>query len=435
MPETAADRPAPSTSAPGRVVAAMAGALVGSEILRIAAEVRAMREGGATVCTLTVGDFDPAEFRIPRALEEGIVAAYRRGETNYPPSSGMPALRDAIRAWSEREYGIAVAADEVVVTAGSRPGIYGAYRTLVDPGDRVVYPMPSWNNNHYCHLVGAVGIPVACDAADDFLPTRATLAPHLRGARLLALNSPLNPAGTMFDADALGAIADLVLEENARRGAGERPLFLLWDQVYATLTFGREHVHPVAVRPSMAPFTVTIDGISKAMAATGVRVGWATGPAAIIAPMGDVLGHVGAWAPRAEQVATAAFLADAGAERAARAALVHGVRERLTLLHDGLSALAAGGHAVEALAPAGAIYLTARFAVAGRTTADGTRLRTSDDVRRWLLAAAGLAVVPFSAFGDDRDDGWFRLSVGAVSPAAIREMLPRLRTALESLTH
>ena len=427
MPEIAADRPVLS-AAPGRVVSAMAGALVGSEILRIAAEVRAMREGGATVCNLTVGDFDPAEFRIPRALEDGIVAAYRHGETNYPPSSGMPALRDAVRAWSARELGIEVAANEVVVTAGSRPGIYGAYRTLVDPGDRVVYPVPSWNNNHYCHLVGAVGVPVACDAADDFLPTRATLAPHVRGARLLALNSPLNPTGTMLDADALGGICDLVLDENARRGAGERPLFLLWDQVYATLTFGRAHVHPVALRPAMAPYTVTIDGISKAMAATGVRVGWVTGPAAVIAPMSDVLGHVGAWAPRAEQVATAAFLADVAAEREARAALVRGVRERLTLLHDGLASMAADGHPVQVLDAAGAIYLSARFAVAGRGP-----LRTGDDVRRWLLAEAGLAVVPFSAFGDDRDEGWFRLSVGAVSPAAIREMLPRLRAALEGL--
>jgi aspartate aminotransferase len=237
----------------------------------------------------------------------------------------------------------------------------------------------------------------------------------------------------MLDEEALGGICDLVLEENARRGAGERPLFLLWDQVYATLTFGRAHLHPVALRPAMAPFTITIDGISKAMAATGVRVGWATGPAAVIGPMSDVLGHVGAWAPRAEQVATAAFLADVPAEREARAALVRGVRERLTLLHDGIASLAADGHPVQALEPAGAIYLTARVAVAGRTMGDGTMLRTGDDVRRWLLAEAGLAVVPFSAFGDDRDDGWFRLSIGAVSPPAIREMLPRLRAALETL--
>src|SRR4051812_35543925 len=191
----------------------MAAGLVGSEILKIAADIRVMREQGATICNLTVGDFDPTEFRIPDALEEGIVRALRTGETNYPPSSGIPALREAVRAHMAHAYGIDVPVAQVLVTGGSRPGIYGVFRTLVDPGERVVYPVPSWNNNHYVHLVQAEGVAVPCRAAAAFLPPRQALATAVRGARLLALNSPLNPAGTAFTAAQLGDICDLVLEE------------------------------------------------------------------------------------------------------------------------------------------------------------------------------------------------------------------------------
>lgn len=426
-----------SLSAPPSPVSSMAAGLVGSEILKIAADVRAMREQGATICNLTVGDFDPAEFRIPQALEEGIVRALRAGETNYPPSAGIPQLREAVRAHMARAFGVDVPVAQVLVTGGSRPGIYGVYRTLVDPGERVVYPVPSWNNNHYVQLMQAEGVPVPCRAADAFLPTRKALAGAVRGARLLALNSPLNPAGTAFTPTQLGELCDLVLEENARRSASgttERPLYLMYDQVYATITFdGVRHEHPVALRPEMAPYTFTVDGISKAFAATGVRVGWVTGPADVMPVMSDVLGHVGAWAPRAEQVATAAFLADGDAVRAYGAQLAAGVRERLGLLRDALEAMRADGLPVETVPAMGAIYLSARFAVMGRTTRDGTVLRTNEDIRHWLLAEAGFAVVPFQAFGVREDDGWFRLSVGAVSPAVVRDAMPRVRAAVEAL--
>ena len=414
----------------GGRLSGMASRLVGSEILKIAADVRALREGGAAVQDFTVGDFDPAQFRIPAALGERIEAALRRGVTNYPPSSGVRPLREAVAAEYARALGARYAPEQVLVTGGSRPGIYGTYRTLVDPGDRVVYPVPSWNNNHYCGMVGAVGVPVPCRSEDAFLPTRALLEPAVRGARLLALNSPLNPAGTAFTAEQLGAICDLVLEENARRGAAERPLYVMYDQVYRTLTFGgAAHVHPVGLRPAMAPYTVYVDGISKAMAATGVRVGWVAGPLDVITPMSNLLGHVGAWAPHAEQLATAEFLGDVPALEAHQREFVAGVDARLRLLYAGVEAMRRDGLPVEAVAPTGAIYLSVRFALIGRRVG-GAELRTNEDIRRYLLDRAGAAVVPFQAFGMPDESGWFRLSVGAVSPDDVAQALARLREAL-----
>ena len=417
-----------------RRVSTMAGGLTGSEILKIAGDIRAMVAEGAEVCNLTVGDFSPAQFRIPQALEREIVQALQAGETNYPPSEGVPTLRKAVgdfyRAWLGLDY----PAESILITGGSRPGIYSVYTTLVDPGDTVVYPVPSWNNNHYVHLSGARGVAVVCPAEDAFLPTRALLEPHIRGARLLALNSPLNPSGTAFTAQALGEICDLVLEENARRGPDERPLYVMYDQVYWMLTFdGTEHVNPVSLRPEMREYTVFVDGISKAFAATGVRVGWTVGPADVTKRMASVLGHVGAWAPRAEQMATAKVLEDRAAIEAYHGEMKIGVQGRLDALYQGIQALGDAGYPVEAIPPMGAIYLSVRFPLHGWTTPGGAVLAKNDDIRLYLLDAAGLALVPFQAFGMTEDTGWFRTSVGAVSLDEIQALFARLTPALAAL--
>ena len=417
-----------------RRVSTMAGGLVGSEILKIAADIRAMVAGGAEVCNLTVGDFSPAEFRIPGYLEHEIARALHEGETNYPPSDGVPQLREAVRAFYDRALNLAYPLESILVTGGSRPGIYSVYTAVVDPGDTVVYPVPSWNNNHYVHMSGARGVPVVCGADSAFLPTRAELEPHIRGARLLALNSPLNPAGTVFSEQALADICDMVLEENARRGPGERPLYVMYDQVYWMLTFeGITHLNPVSLRPEMADYTIFVDGMSKAFAATGVRVGWTVGPVDVTKRMASILGHVGAWAPRAEQIASAKMVAAADEIAKYHAKMLRDVQARLDALYDGLTELQNAGFPLRAIPPMGAIYLSARFALHGWRTPEGEVLQTNEQIRRWLLDAAGLAVVHFQAFGMPEDTGWFRLSVGAVSMDAIRAMFKRLRPALDAL--
>ena len=417
-------------------VSRLAATLLGSEILRIAGDVRALKAAGRPVCDLTVGDFAPTQFPIPERLREGIREALAQGETNYPPATGLPELRDAIRRFYERRLGLAYPIESVVVAGGSRPLIYGLYRALVDAGDAVVYPVPTWNNNHYVHLTGARGVPVACGLKERFMPTAELLRPHIAGARLLVLNSPLNPAGTAISEDALRGICDLILEENAgREERGERPLYLIYDQVYWMLCFGEtRHVTPPELRPAMARYTFFIDGISKAFAATGVRVGWALGPVDVIARITTMLGHVGAWAPRAEQRATAALLDDDAAIDAYHERFLHAVQARLDRLHAGLQAMKQSGLPVESVAPMGAIYLTARLFPFGKKTPDGRTLASNEDIRRYVLEAAAVAVVPFKAFGSTEDDGWFRLSVGAVSEQDLVDGLVRMEKALSDLT-
>ena len=214
-------------------ISTMSRGLVGSEILRIAANVRALVAQGHAVSNFTVGDFAPSQFPIPEALRDAAIEAYGAGRTNYPPPEGLASLRKAVAEYYADRLGLRYPVDTIQITSGARPGLYAAYATIVDPGETVVYPVPSWNNDHYAYLVGAKAIEVATRPEDGFLPTAALLEPHLREARLLSINSPLNPAGTMITPEELRRICDLVLAENTRRKAsGERLLYLLYDQNY-----------------------------------------------------------------------------------------------------------------------------------------------------------------------------------------------------------
>lgn len=405
--------------------------LIGSEILKIAAEVRERQAQGKAVCNLTVGDFSPSQFRIPKPLEAGIAAALAAGHTNYPPSDGVLELRQAVVRLFEREFGLSFPVASVLIAGGSRPLIHAIFQAILEPGDKVVYATPSWNNNHYAYLAGATPVEVPTDAASDFMPTAAQLAPHLAGARLLCLNTPSNPAGTMLGADETERIARLIVAENRRRETqGERPLMVMFDQVYWMLTFGgRRHATPLDRVPEAAPYVLFVDGISKGFAATGLRVGWMVGPPSVVARMRDLLGHIGAWAPRPEQMATAALLDDHAAMASFLAHTRRELEARLQLLAKGLRKLKAEGLPVDCVDPQGAIYLSAWFGLIGKKV-DGVAIRTNEQVRQVLLDKAGIAVVPFQAFGLKEENGWFRLSVGAVDKASIEASLPRLEAAL-----
>jgi aspartate aminotransferase len=419
---------------PASRVSTLANELRGSAILRIAGEVRALAKEGKRIADLTVGDFSSAQFRIPRALEDGIIDALRQGETTYPPSIGLESLRTSVVQFYRERLGVEISLPSVLIASGARPAIYAVYRALVDRGDRVVFGVPSWNNDYYCEIVGANAVTIDCDARTNFLPTAEMLRPFIRDARLVALNSPLNPTGTVFDAATLADICDLVLEENARRGEDERPLFVMYDQVYWMLTSGgTRHVDPLSLRPAIAPYLVVVDAISKAFASTGLRVGWAVAAPDIIKPMNDIIGHIGAWAPRAEQVATARFLCDTEAVDDYLVIMRRDATRRLDAVYDGLTALRDDGLPVDCVRPQGAIYVSARFPLHGLQTPGGRTLRTDEEIREFLLHEAGLAAVPFSAFGALGDRGWFRLSIGAVSVETIESVIPTLRRALGEL--
>ena len=414
-------------------VSALASSLIGSEIIKIGNEVNEMKRKGAQIANLTIGDFDSNIYPIPAELKDGIVAAYHDNQTNYPPADGILPLRETVSAMLKERFGLDYGTNEILVSGGSRPLIYATYLALIDPGDTVVFPAPSWNNNHYCHLTSAKAVAIETDAAHNFMPTAAQLKPHLKGATLLALCSPLNPTGTMFTADQLAEICDAVLEENQSRSEGEKPLYLMYDQIYSLLTFGVDHVNPVSLRPEIRDYTVFVDGSSKCLAATGVRVGWGFGPADIINRMKALVGHMGAWAPKAEQVAMANYFNQTEVLDGFLAAFKAKIQDSLNALYNGFIALKEEGFSVDAVQPMGAIYLTIKIDYIGKTTPEGQVLNNSADVNFYLIKEALAALVPFSAFGNEEDMPWFRASVGACTLQDVKDMMPRIKAALSKL--
>ena len=415
-------------------VSKLAQNLRGSEIIKIAGEINELKRQGQDIANLTIGDFDSSIYPIPDQLKQGIIEAYNTNQTNYPPADGMLNLRESVSAFLKERYNLDYTPGQILISGGSRPLIYSTYLAVVDPGDKVVFPTPSWNNNHYCDLTGAVPVMIPTRPENNFMPTAEDIRPHIKGAALLALCSPLNPTGTMFGKKDLEEICELVIAENKSRATGEKPLYLLYDQIYSQLTFGEHrHYDPVTLRPELKEYTIFIDGASKCFASTGVRVGWGFGPAKhVINNMKAIVGHMGAWSPKAEQVAMAKFLANAFDVDAYLLHIKTQLQTSLTTLYNGFQQLKAEGFNVDAIEPMGAIYLTLKIDYTGKTTSDGTVLQSPADINFYLIKEAKVALVPFSAFGAD-DLNWFRASVGASTLKDIEGMIPRIKVALGKL--
>ena len=404
-----------------RAVTELVEGVKGSRILAIASDVRAMIAEGREVCNLTVGDFKPSEFPVPTKLVDEIYAAVEKGETNYPPSDGILELREAIAEMYDRDLGLDYGVGGVIVCSGARPVLYGTWRLFTKPGDKTVSFLPAWNVGYYAHLCETDHHFIPTSPQTNFFPTVEQVKEALPGTRLMVMNSPLNPTGTVIDKEVLRGIAQAIVDENNARGDAP-PCMLMWDAVYWQLTKDEYPFYsPVQLVPEVAPYVIHIDAISKGFAATGLRVGWTVMPDYLQPKMKALIGHMGAWAARPEQVATAALLRDTAAVAEYNKWIKKEVDARLDALYAGIMALKGQGLPVDAIEPQGAIYLSFRVNIEGET---------NEAIRALLLNKAGMAVVPFQAFDLNEDSGWFRISVGAVGKDEIPPMLNRLEATI-----
>ena len=423
---------ADASDAARRACSPLAQGMEDSQIRAVAGEVWAMQAEGAEVCNLTIGDFAPAEFPVPEAYITRMTDEALAGQTNYTASDGIPELREAIAQVYARELGVDFGPEGVVVGGGARPVMYAAYGSFLSPGDGFAYGVPSWNPQYYVYLFGCRPLVMRGTPEARFLPSAEQAAAVLPEARLLILNSPLNPTGTAYRAEELQPVCEAILEENRRREQrGAPPVMLLYDQVYWTLTGpGLRHVHPLALVPELAPYTIYFDAISKSLAATGLRVGWAVLPPHLKKPMKALVGHTGGFAPRPEQRAAAWYLSQPELVLRDRRSMNERIRQRLGMLAEAMTAFKAEGLPVDLVPPEGGIYLSVRFDLHGRRSSSGQLLESNDQIRRHLLQQAGMAAVPFQAFGLEDETGWFRMSVGAVGMEQLAKGLERLRATL-----
>jgi len=400
----------------------LANGMTGSMILAIARQIRELKAEGREVSDLTLGDFRPPHFHVPAELAERLQQAVRDGETYYPPPDGIPELRSAVARLYERELGLSYGPESVCIASGARPSIFAAWRLFVEPGDRTVSFVPAWNAGYYAHMAQSDHRFVTTAAEHRFFPTVDQAVEALRGARLVMLNTPLNPTGTTIPRPVMQGIAEALVEENRHR---ERPCILLLDQVYWMLRAGgAEHHNPVTLVPAAAPWVIHVDAISKWLAATGLRVGWSVLPPYLQPAMGTLIGHMGAWAPRPVQVAAAWFLDRPELLHAFVADLNERLGVRLTRLYEGICSMRARGLPVDAIPPHGAMFLCFRVDLIGRG------FDTNEQIRSWLLERAGIAVIPFQAFDMPEENGWFRVAVGATDLEGIERFLERLEHLL-----
>lgn len=408
--------------------------MIGSEILKISGAVKERIAAGEHLYNLTVGDYNPKIFPIPETLKNLIIEQYNSGATNYPMANGEPVIRQSVADLYRKNCGVDFDRDEVVVGAGGRPLLFCIYYAIIDKGDGVIYPVPSWNNEHYCKLTEARSFLVPTHAEDHFMPQPEALMENIKKANLIALNSPLNPSGTVISKEALTELCAMIVAENKRRGENEKPLYLLYDQIYSQLVFGKaHHQNPVSINPEMKEYTIIVDGISKWLAGTGVRVGWALGPKHLMLKIKTLLGHLGAWSPKPEQLATAQFLHHPDMDDYL-AVFRERIERRLDGFYQVFQRLIKKGFPVDAIPPQAAIYLTVKFDLVGAKTADGQTLENVTDVFNYLLNEAQVAFVPFYAFGASKELPWFRLSIGTTKSEDIPVIEKLLESAMKKLT-
>jgi len=417
------------------IVSSMAENLIGSEIITLAWQINERIAKGQKILNLTIGDFDPKIFPIPKELTEEIKKAYDEHQTNYPPANGTHELRNVISAFLAKRGGLDYTPEEILITSGARPIIFTAFHTIVDLDEVIIFPVPSWNNNHYTHLSRARAITVETKSENNFMPTAADLEPHIREATLISLCSPLNPTGTAFSEEEIRDICDLIVDENNRRGENEKPVYLLFDQIYWLLTLGdTQHFNPVLLNPEMRNYTIFVDGISKSFSGTGVRVGWGYGPKSIIDKMKSITSHMGAWAPKAEQIAIARYLANDELVDSFLDSFKDAISKRLNEFYNGFKKLKEDGYKVEVIAPQASIFLTVKFDLIGLKKEDGTYIKTTKDITNFLIEEGKIALVPFSSFGASEDSTWYRVSVGTCTMDEINEVMTHLRNALSKLS-
>lgn len=412
-------------------LSALAETMVGSEIVKLGNAISERQRNGENIYNFTIGDFDPNIFPIPKELENLIVESYHEHYTNYPPAEGIIELRQAVAAFLKEREQLDYSPTEILIACGGRPLIYTLFKAVVDEGDKVIYAVPSWNNNHYTNLNKAKHCVIETTPENNFMPCAEAIKKHIDGAALICLCTPQNPTGTTLSKESLSGICDLIIAENNKRKEGEKKLYMMFDQMYWMLTYGNiKHYNPVLLNSEMRKYTIFIDGISKAFASTGVRVGWAFGPADVIAKMKAFLSHIGAWAPMAEQKATAKYLIQKENINNYLIAFKSALDTRLHRIYDGLQNLKSKGHNVDAIVPQAGIYLTVKFDLKN-STKGGKELKTQEDVTDYLLSDAKLAIVPFYAFGASKESPWYRLSVGTCKMEEIDPFLKRLKTSLE----
>lgn len=386
-----------------------------SATYRIMDRVAERRAQGAKIISLCAGEPD---FDTPKHVREAAIHAIEHGHTRYTQVAGVRSLREAVAAKFRRENGLDVAWQDTLVCNGGKQVIYNALAATLNEGDEVIVPAPYWvSYPEMVQLCGGEARIVTCDADTGFKLTPSALAAAITPqTRWLILNSPSNPTGAVYSREELHALAEVLL--------AHPHVLILADDIYEHLIFDDQAFYTLAqVEPRLAPRTLTMNGVSKAYAMTGWRIGFATGPRWLLEAMEKLQGQQTSGAGSvSQQAALAALEGPKDFIRESRVAFQSRRDLMVALLND--------TPGLECVSPAGAFYAFASCAgLIGRTSAGGRVLHTDEDVAHALLDEADVAVVHGSAFGLGP---YIRIAY-ALDEASLRRACEAIRTFCTSL--
>jgi aspartate aminotransferase len=400
---------------PEFVPAARVSRIKSSASVAAAARVRELKAEGRRILDLTVGEPD---FDTPDHIKAAAVEAINRGETKYTSVTGTPALQKAILQTLAQRTGLQYTPAEITIGGGAKQVIFTAFMASLDAGDEVIVPAPYWVS--YPDMVLANdGTPVVVPCGEDvgFKLTPEALAGALTGrTKWVILNAPSNPTGAVYSPAELRALADVL--------AGFPHVYVLTDEIYDQIYFGEGKLTSlVEVAPELKDRILGVNGVSKAYAMTGWRLGYAAGPAPVIAAINKLQSQISSCPSSVSQAAAAvALTGDQGF-----------VRDSLEVYRKRRDAAVAALNAVDGLScttPEGAFYAYVNCAgVIGRTTPDGTVIRDDQDFTLYLLEAASVAVIQGSAYGLGP---YFRISY-ATSLDIIEESIAAIDKAVQAL--
>lgn len=374
-----------------------------------------LRAEGRTIITLSQGEPD---FGTPPAIQEAGIEAILNGHTKYTAVCGVIELREAVARKFLRDNDLTFDVDQITVGCGAKQLLFNALMASLDPGDEVVFPTPCWvSYPEMVKLTGGTPVPIATTVEDNFIlrpeALRAAITPR---TKWLMLNSPSNPTGAVYSREDLAALGR-VLHDFPN-------VWILADDIYEHLVYNNSgFVTFAAATPELADRTLTVNGVSKAYAMTGWRVGYAAGPIELIKAMNTVQGQSTSHTSSISQYAAIEALeGDQGFISEFREIF----RQRRDLVVEMINSIPG----LSCNRPNGAFYVFVSCAEhLGKKSPSGERIVSDMDFAMYLLEQAGVAVVPGSGF---LMDGFFRISY-ASSEQDLRHACSNIKTAIEKL--
>jgi len=374
-----------------------------------------LRAEGREIIDLSVGEPD---FQTPEHIKQAGIAAIRNDDTKYTSCEGTEALKQAISAKLARDNGLDYSAEQIVVDCGVKPLLFHSMLALLDENSEVIIPTPCWTSyTGMVKLVGAKPVFVRCPEAAGFKLQPADLETAItQNTRLIMLNSPSNPTGAAYNADEMKGLTDVLLRHPH--------VWVLADDIYEHIIFDKfDHANPAKVEPRLYDRTIILNGVSKAYAMTGWRIGYAAGPGHLIRAMVQVLSQATGCASAMGQAAAVAALEGPQEFLNEWAGIYQDRRDYVVSRLNDITEISCH-------APEGAFYLFPSCkGVIGKITGDGQRIENTIHFAQYLLAHAGVAVIPGSAFEYDPN---IRISYAA-SMSVLEQGCDRIAKACSDL--